>query len=346
MNTEIIAVTSPKEWEQFLALPRLIYSGKELAKLTPPEIIRRKFDRHYNPFLAHIKWIAFLARGKKQPLGRIVASIDYMGPHPTWGFFGFFECVEEESIARGLILAVTNWLLQHNKLTIYGPISLSTSDNLGCLVEGFNEVNPFYLPYNPPYYNKLLINSGFETSHDLYAYSWHNSQELSERIIRIGQRLEKSAQVNVRPVNYRQLKEEARFLHDIYNQAMVNNWGHTPLTEEEACFILASHRRLIPPEYFLWAEVEGKPVGLCMALPNFKIRALRLILLAVKPDFSHLGLSAILIKTIMEIARQDKINYGELSFVQAQNAVVNKLIRQDTGSIVTKRYRLYKKTCE
>jgi hypothetical protein len=100
MNTEIIAVTSPKEWEQFLALPRLIYSGKELAKLTPPEIIRRKFDRHYNPFLAHIKWIAFLARGKKQPLGRIVASIDYMCPHPTWAFLAFLN-VSKKKVLPG-----------------------------------------------------------------------------------------------------------------------------------------------------------------------------------------------------------------------------------------------------
>lgn len=343
MYCEIKPVRTRVEWNDFLGLPSLIYSNSELAKLVPPEMIDRKFNKRYNPFLAHIEWNAFLAQKNHQVLGRIVASIDHLCPEPDWGFFGFFECVKDKSVACKLLQAAANWLKEHHRTSIYGPISLSTSDNLGCLVEGFREPNPYYLPYNPPYYHDLLISSGYDAFHDLYAYSWENSQELSERLIRIGNRLRKSSKVNIRPVNYRRLRREAQFLHHIYNRAMVNNWGHVPLTEEEAYFILASHRRLIPPEYFLWAEVEGKPVGLCMAQPNFTNSSMRLILLAVKPEYNHLGLSALLITTLLQITRRDKITKGELSFVQEGNMIVNKLIQQDAGSVVSKRYRLYKK---
>lgn len=343
MSCEIISVTTKAAWHEFLSLPALIYAKSELAKLLPPEAINRKFQQRSNPFLNHIEWMAFLARKDGQTLGRIVASYDYLCPEPTWGFFGFFECVEDQVIAEKLLQAASEWLAQRGRVTMYGPISLSTSDNLGCLVEGFDQPNPFYLPYNPPYYAKLLSEAGCDTSHDLYAYAWENSQGLSGRLQRIGQRLQQSSKANIRPLNYRQLVREARFFYDIYNQAMVSNWGHIPLTEEEAYFILASHRRHIPPEYFLWAEVEGSPVGLCMAQPNFRQNSLRLILLAVKPEYHHLGLSALLTSTLLQIAQRYGITSGELSFVQEGNRTVNRLISKEPGSRVFKRYRLFKK---
>jgi len=343
MTCEIVPVSTKADWHDFLSLPGLIYQKSELEKLLPWEAINRKFRLSSNPFLAHIEWTAFLAREKGQTLGRIVASVDHLCPEPTWGFFGFFECVEDQKIAGRLLQVAGEWLAGRRRLTAFGPISLSTSDNLGCLIEGFEQPNPFYLPYNPPYYAKLICQAGWESSHDLYAYAWEDSQKLSERLLRISKRLQGSGKVKIRPLNYRKLAAEARFFFHIYNQAMKNNWGHIPLTEKEAYFILASHRRLIPPEYFLWAEVEGRPAGLLMAQPNFRQNSLRLILLAVKPSYQHLGLSALLITRLLNIARQDGISGAELSFVQEGNTIVNRLISHDTKSQIIKRYRLFRK---
>lgn len=341
MSIEIIPVSNPAQWQSFLALPQVLYTHSELEKLISVSLLERKFRKKYNPFLAHINWAAFIARKQSEVIGRIVASIDYLWPDQTAGFFGFLECIEEPATCQKLLAAASAWLVAHKRTQLIGPVNLSTSDNLGCLVEGFNGPNPFYLPYNPSYYDGLLRDSGLLPLRDLYSYTWQNSQVLSERITKIGTRLEKSTNAKVRPINYSQLQREALAFYDIYNQAMVKNWGHVPLTMDEAEYILSSHQKQIPPEYFLFAKVEGAPAGVCLGLPHFPSHALRLMLLAVKPEYHHLGLSALLITAMLQRANEDNLTQGELSFVQEDNNIVNKLIRQDVGSSIAKRYRLY-----
>ena len=342
MSVDVKPVRSKSEWADFLELPGLIYSRGELSELLPPGVVNRKFSRRHNPFLEHMEWAAFSARRADGGiLGRIVASFDHLCPHEAWGFFGFFECVDDPEVAGALMGAARAWLLKRGKSRLLGPISLSVSDNLGCLAEGFGEPNPFYLPYNPAYYNKLFINSGLAGFKDLYAYSWKSSAGLSSRLLRIGERLQRSAEISIRSLRYEQIQQEAAYFREIYNEAMGSNWGHVPLTNAEALHILAGHRRMIPPDYFLWAEAANKPVGLCMALPDFQARSMRVMLLAVRPDRSHLGLSALLITNLLRICRRDDINTGELSFVQEGNSVVNKLITNDAGGVMSKRFRLY-----
>lgn len=343
MKVEIIPVTNRKLQKHFFQLPLSIYSQDELAKVIPLKKIQNMFNANHNPFLKHILWQNFLAVVSDKPVGRITASFDLLFPDKSTGFFGFWETIPQAQVAQALLQAAEQWLRSQGKKQVIGPIALSTYNHLGLLIQGRELPNPFHLSYNPPYYQDLIEQAGYAKLLDLYCYQWSSRQMPSPRLLKISSRLKKAKNVNIRPISYRALKAETEAILTIYNSAMVHNWGYVPLTLPEARHIILTHRQQVPPGYFLLAEVKGVPAGLCLAIPDFNSGCLRLALLAVRPEFSHLGLSALLLTELMNRALRDGLQRAELSYVAEQNQPVNNLIRQEIGNQTCKRYRLYQK---
>lgn len=343
MPLEIIPVTTRSQMETFLELPLQLYDSAAKHKIVPPKLEQSLFNPTANPFLHHTFWECYLALEDKIPSGRIAAMIDEEFPEKNTGFFGFFECRSSGQAAPALLNAAEKWLAANGKTEITGPVSMSTCANVGLLIEGFEQENPFFLSYNPPYYQHFLNVAGYKKLTDFYAYTWLNSNKTSDRLYRISSRLKKAPDIKIRTISYKQLKSEAEAFLAIYNSSMVKNWGHTPLTHDEAKYILASHRRQVPPEFFLFVEVRQLPAALCMAIPHRQSSSMRLAVLAARPEFNHLGLSALLVAEIIQTAHKYHLSSAELSYVQENNTAVNNLIQKDVGSKITKRYRLYSK---
>jgi GNAT superfamily N-acetyltransferase len=343
MSVEIIPVKGYHDFKVFLQLPLLLYPENERSKILPPRVLQDKFNPNLNPFLRHIAWQPFLAVQGENPVGRIVASIDEHFPREKTGFFGFWETIDDRKVAGALFRAAEEWLKQRGKEEIIGPVDLTPSDNLGLLIEGYALPNYFYLTFNQPCYQKLIEQSGYSKFLDLFSYSWQSNQPVSQRLLRISARLKRAKNLTIRPIRYRKADDDAKAFLSIYNSAMVQNWGHVPLTLDEVKYIITMHRRQVKPEYFLFAEANGVPAGMCMAIPHPPTHCLRLALLAVHPEFNHLGISAILIMEIMQTALNAGLTCAELSYVEEHNKAVNKLIQEDIGSKAAKRYRLYTK---
>ncbi|MDS1030853.1 GNAT family N-acetyltransferase [Bacillota bacterium LX-D] len=346
MALEIHPVQRARDFNLFWQLEKNLYSPAERSKLPPLEITKKKLNPRFNQFLQHISWQCYLAFLNNKVIGRIIASHDHYLADQSIGFFGLWEVDNNFEAAQGLLKAAENWLQKQGKKQIVGPVTLSTADNLGLLVEGFEQQNPFFLSYNHPYYQDLLEKAGYRKLHDLYAYHWSSSQQISPRLHKISLRLQKSKQVIIRPIRFNKLREEAEKFLSIYNSAMVENWGYTPLTLGEVSHILHDFRKRFKPEFCLFAEVKEAPAGLCLAVPdqnNGTKRAVRLAILAVSPEFNHLGLSALLVTEMISYVKKKGFQQAELSFIQEGNQVVNKLIQEDVGSSIIKRYRLYTK---
>ncbi len=77
------------------------------------------------------------------------------------GFFGFFESIDDQSVADALFAAAADWCRQRGHDVLRGPASFSVNDECGLLVDGFETPPTLMMPHNPRYYVRLVERAGF-----------------------------------------------------------------------------------------------------------------------------------------------------------------------------------------
>lgn len=303
------------------------------------------------------------------PLGRIAAIIN--GAHNAYhhekiGFFGFFDCVNDDKVSSALFQAAEKWLKEQDMTAVRGPANPSSNHPYGLLVDSFDSIPAIMMPYNYPYYSDLIEKAGFSKVKDLLAFKRTKDDIFSDRFLKVCTRCEKHQQVTLRPLDLKNLEKEAEIIRQIYNEAWAQNWGFVPLTAREMQDIVAELKPIVRVEGTCVLEVDGEPAGFYICIPNMnhvlkilrgslknplrvlkalwmwrKIRDARLLMLGVRPEFRKRGIDLILIKHIVEhgVAVWD---WAELSWVLEDNEGMLRGI-YESGCHPYKRYRVYQK---
>jgi len=86
------------------------------------------------------------------------------------GHFGFFEVVEDYTVAESLLNTAVDWIKERGLNKIMGPTNYSTNETCGTLIDGFDTPPTLMMPYNPPYYDKYLQQYGLIKDMDLLSY--------------------------------------------------------------------------------------------------------------------------------------------------------------------------------
>jgi len=352
---------------RFLQLPWQIYRGN--PHWVPPLLLQQKrfFDRRRNPFFEHADSVLFLLEKGGTTLGRIGACVDqnHISFHKEKvGFFGFFECVDDDAAAAELLAAASAFLREQGMEGIRGPMSFTTNHECALLVEGFDSPPAVMMPYNPPYYARLLESCGLAKAKDLLAY-WLTAAPLPEKFIRVAQAAIERESIAIRCFDPASDHDRA-VIRDIYNAAWSENWGFIPLTEKEFNHMAADMEQILDPDFLLIGKVRGEPAGFSLMLPDLnqalihlngrlfpfglfkllwykrRINRGRLLLMAVKKEHRLTGLDAVFYwKTFQTGLRKGYVG-AELSWVLEDNLMMNRIL-QRMGAQVVKRYRIYEK---
>ena len=80
--------------------------------------------------------------------------------------FGFFECIDDPELARGLISIASAWLAKRGLKKIRGPYNPSESDEVGILVDGFDTRPALLEAHTPVYYPALMEAAGMRMFND------------------------------------------------------------------------------------------------------------------------------------------------------------------------------------
>lgn len=190
-SIKISTVQSPADLMKFIKLQWKIYKGDKYW--VPPLLMDRKkiLSKEKNPFFKHAEAEYFLAEKDGSLVGRIAAiknDLHNSTHNDKVGFFGFFECIDDQEVANALFDAAKQWLKSKGLDVIRGPANPSINDEIGMLLEGFEDEARILMTYNPKYYLKLCDNYGFVKVKDLYAYKLENKKVVgSEKIKRVAE---------------------------------------------------------------------------------------------------------------------------------------------------------------
>ncbi|MGA7721679.1 MAG: hypothetical protein WCA84_10930 [Ignavibacteriaceae bacterium] len=367
-SIKISTVQSPADLMKFIKLQWKIYKGDKYW--VPPLLMDRKkiLSKEKNPFFKHAEAEYFLAEKDGSLVGRIAAiknDLHNSTHNDKVGFFGFFECIDDQEVANALFDAAKQWLKSKGLDVMRGPANPSINDEIGMLLEGFEDEARILMTYNPKYYLKLCDNYGFVKVKDLYAYKLENKKVVgSEKIKRVAEIAQKRSGLKITQLDMKNFKAEVEKVKYIYNKAWAPNWGFVPMTAEELDALAKDLKPIVEPSLVIFGEIEGKLVGFALVMLDYnyvfkqmngklfpfgflklstqkkKIKWCRIITLGLIPEFQKRGLDSVFYWEIVNRAHNLGIDLGEASWILESNDMMNRGAAAMNGELY-KKYRMY-----
>lgn len=283
VTIRIIRVDSRRDLRRFVDLPWQLYDARRHPQWVPPlrVAVRDALDEKKNPFYRDAERALFLAERDGTLVGRI-AAIENRAHNrfhdDRVGFWGFFECVDDQAVADALFEAAEGWLVERGLEVMRGPMNPSTNYECGLLVEGFEHRPTFMTAWNPPHYDALCQRAGHAKAKDLLAFWFPAAEpgyELPSFVVRQAERAMEGGRITFRDLDPRHFDREVAACWEIYNDAWERNWGFVPMTRAEFVHMAKEMRHLLWPQLAFLASVDGVPAGFMLAVPDYNVALAR-----------------------------------------------------------------------
>jgi GNAT superfamily N-acetyltransferase len=379
MAIDVRKVENASDFQAFFEFPWHLY--KNDPNWVPPLLSMRRdlLDKKKNPSWEYMEGDYFAAWRGGEIVGTITALVNHR--HNEFhqehiGWFGTFEVYDDQEAASALLETAADWVKSRKYDAIRGPQSFTTHEECGVLVDGFSRP-VLLMPYNPPYYQKLVEGAGFTKAMDIYSFHLSRQGALehatADRLERLTKAVMKRNKITVRPIDGKKLNTEFKLFKEIYNAAWDKNWGFVPMTEKELDALVKSLGDFFDPDKAFFAEVEGEPAGFVLGIPDFnqvlqkafprpgeielftllkalwhwKIRPViswaRIPLLGVKQQYRTKGVDAVLYYYVLTALMNDpKIQHSDSGWIlEANKDMVS--IATSFGSDIYKTHRFYEK---
>ena len=325
-----------------------------------------------HPFFEHGSAQFFIAYKDSIPTGRICAYKN--NKHNDYhkdavGFFGSFECINDQAVAKALLDTAQQWLQSQGLNEMRGPVDYYSNEPQGLLIEGFDSYPPAPLAYHPPYYSTLLETYGFRKQADLYAYGIKEFNSLPfHRGKKFVERLTKRNNIHFRPLDMKNLQSEIKTIVELFNIfEAVNGQNFIPITEKEVAYFIKAIKPILDPNLIYYAEHENRVIGFVATIPDvnellieikhgrlfptgiFKLltlkkkrfKRLRVLLLGLRDEYKKIGLGPALTYKALLQARQHGFQSLDMSMIHEDNQLMLNTCKRLGGEIY-KTYRVYK----
>jgi len=354
--------------KRFLELPVKIY--KDDPKWIRPldKDIETIFDPNRNKFWRHgkaIRWV--LVNDKGEDIGRVAAFINERTANtedqPTGGM-GFFDCINDQTAANVLLEKCKEWLTANGMEAMDGPINFGERQQWwGLLVEGFHE--PVYqMNYNPPYYQELFENYGFQLYFKQFVLFRNVQDPVQEKFNVKYDKLMETPGYTFRHIRKKEINKFAEDFLYIYNTAWGGHANFKTMRKEQAYKLMKNLKPIIAEELAWFAYHNDQPVGFFIMIPDlndvirdfkgkfglwqklkvlYRIRLRRVnkcygILFGVVPDHQGLGVDAGIIKTAGNfLHRLKRWGHMEMVWIGDFNPKMLK-VAMDVGGEIYKTY--------
>jgi GNAT superfamily N-acetyltransferase len=245
MSLVVRKVESKRDHDALVTFPWTLYRGNPYWVPTLLSMRREHLDQQKNPSWRHMAGDYFVAWRGGQPVGTIAAFVNHR--HNDYhqeniGFFGLFDAIDDQDVANALLDTAAEYVRAMGCDAIRGPATFSTNDECALLIEGFDDPPLVMMPYNYPYYQRLIENApGFEKVMDLYSYKFtleglNRAEKKFAKLLRVTEQNNQRRGIVVKTLDLKNLKQEFWKLKQIYNKAWEKNWGFVRKRDESSRF--------------------------------------------------------------------------------------------------------------
>lgn len=377
LEIQIVQVETPKQIKQFLDLPYDLYRGQ--SAWAPPLRLERKeqLDPQKNPAARNLDRQLYLAFRNHACVGRIAAFTNpaHDAAHDKESaFFGYFDSTEDHDVMSRLLKTAQEWAVSKGRSRLVGPAQWGVNEEVGLLVDGFDDPNVLLMSYGRPYYAPAVEKAGFTKAIDMIAFQ----ADLNEGYPRpkmtrmMVDYASKSDAITWRTLDPKNFTAEIETAMNIFNDAWSENWGYLPFPDDAIQHLAKEMKPLIVPERFLIGSIDGEVAAFLCLLPDLneltqgfdgkllpfnwakliyrlktqKAKQARIPLMGLKRKFHKtrkgLALIASLCEESFEAARKAGFTHCELSWILEDNEGMIAICEQ-ASAVPYKTYRMYEK---
>ena len=375
-DIQVRPVCTAREKRLFLTFPWRIYKDDPLW--VPPLLSERAkmIDPQRGLFFKDGHAELFIAWRDGKPVGTIASSEDTTATRAR-GFgeclVGFFECLDEYSVAAALFDRAADWARSHHLDSLFGTFNLDREESRGILVEGRDRPPASYCGHNPPYYPAFFEKYGFEKyGGDGLAYSIDinlNTPEI-QHMLRLAEKISRRKNITVRGGNLKDIDGEIDRILELQNRGLAHMPDFSPYTRASIEAMILPALEIIDPELVLFAEVDGKAIGWFPGIPNMnevlihlnglrrpwdylrlvkyarlKPKCLAVKSIAVVPEYWDTGAAVLLFAEMARRATAKGYQWADLSVTGEDNLDTFPLAHR-MGAKIYKRYRFFRKSLE
>jgi GNAT superfamily N-acetyltransferase len=370
--------------EKFIRFPWTIYRDDPVWAPDLIADLRYRVNKKKHPFFEYGDADFFLAFRDGQVVGRIAAienpNHNSFHPDDKTGFWGFFECIDDQETANALFDTAAEWVRARGYNNMRGPLSCDNQDEVGMIYEGLDTQRFFLMPHNPLYYMELCEKYGMTKAKNLIAFHLDLTAPIPEKVAQLAEVVRRkllSKGFTIRNLNKKNLRHDLRIIMDIYQTAWKDNWGFAPMSERHFNE-LGENMKLISVEEMV-IIIEGpneEPVGMAVALydwmectrwarkfpfalqqtmqimnmvwrlffkPKPKFTRGRLLMAGVMPEYRGLGIDSLLYVFPFEAGKKLKLTDAELSWELEDNIAIISPIEKMGGNVY-KKMRIWDKS--
>jgi GNAT superfamily N-acetyltransferase len=369
---DILPIRTARERRTFLTFPWRIYRDDPLW--VPPLLPERAkvIDSERGAFFKRGEAEFFIAWRDGVPVGTICAAEDKFTNaqrHRRECVFGFFEYVEDDDVAAGLVRHVIEWARKRDLNALFGPFNLDYEDSYGVLVEGRDRPPALLCGHTPPYYQDFMERFGFQPARGdnlAYAIDVDEDTPARRRLHRLADRLRQRGGITIRGADLDHLDDEIDSIHHLLNTALAHLPDHIGWHREALEALLQPFLDIADPELVLFAEVDGQTVGWFPGLPNLnepfqradglrypwdylrlwwhmrrQPECLAVKSVLVSPEYWGTGVSVLLFDELARRAKAKGFKWVDMSLTSEDNPNTP-VLAERMGARIYKRYRVYR----
>jgi GNAT superfamily N-acetyltransferase len=357
----------------FVKFPWQVYKGDK--NWVPPLISDQMeyLDVQNNKFFRQAEVVLLAAYQAGKIVGTIAPFVNHHVIEHTGeqaGGFGFFEVLHDYDAAKALFDAACEWQRTRKMQLMRGPTNFTDNDTPGILIDGADCPPVMMEAHTPPYYKDFFERYGFEKDHDLYAWRAFREQigdeleKIPADLAHVADMARKRANVVIRKLRLDRWDEEIDIALDLFNATLKHLPDFSPMTKEDFGRMAGKVRDFIDPDLALFAEVDGKPIGFAIAVPDINqvlihlngrlfpfnwIRVKHLIsqinvvsfkLMGLLEEYRHRGIDAILYLEVVKAIFKKGYRWLDGSVTSEFNPAIN-LLANRLGAERFKYYRIY-----
>jgi GNAT superfamily N-acetyltransferase len=256
------------------ALKRFISLERKLMKDHPYYISEidddvAKYLTRKTLMAKEIELCLFIVSRSEEDVGRCAAIINkkfQAQKQSGAGFIGFFAAaVGCEKEVAAMIVEAENWLKERGVTKVIAPANGGAPNSMGFLVTGFEEDPMFPFPWTPPYYPGYIESLNYQPTYPMWYYE---VEFAGDKYRAAKQRFANYDAAVIRPVSKRNWDRDMETLADLLNETFAHEWEFARMSHGEMKEFFGPMKSVLAPQQILIAEIDGKPVGFCFAVPD------------------------------------------------------------------------------
>jgi len=287
---------------------------------------------------------------------------------------GYFDGIDDSHVLQSLLDRVQAWAEAKGRLRLVGPAQWSVNEEVGLLVDGFEDPNVLLMSYGRPYYEPVVEAAGYTKVVDMLAFqadlnAGYPRPKMTRMMVDFAKR---SDAISWRTLDTMDFNGEITRAMHIFNDAWSENWGFIPYPDDAIQHLAKEMKPLIASERFLMGSIDGELAAFLCLLPDLnelargfdgkllpfnwaklvyrlktqKAKQARIPLMGLRRKYHNtrkgLALIATLCEESFETARQAGFTHCELSWILDDNEGMISICEQ-ASAVPYKTYRMYEK---